>query len=52
MKSDCEMQSASDDARTGSRAPRTWKTPAVLRLEAGAAEVGTRFTKDGAFSTS
>ena len=31
---------------------RSWTTPAMVRIEAGAAEISTRTTGDGPFSTS
>jgi hypothetical protein len=35
----------------GRAAPRLWTAPSVIRLSAGAAEVGTRATVDGPLSS-
>lgn len=50
MKSNHEMPRANDLREEGG-AQRAWNKPAVIRLSAGAAEVGTRSTPDGPLSS-
>jgi len=50
MNRDKDMHRANDSRENRARS-RVWAAPSVIRLSAGAAEVGTRSTVDGPLSS-